>query len=103
MKVCADCGNFLEESTITGTLQYKCSCGRIWDGEEEDSLIRSEQKIDDNSFRRFRKLIVQSPFHPSIPKVAVPCGKCKNPVVSYGRLGDEEKRYFSCICGNIFD
>lgn len=102
MKFCNICDRLLDKSTKTGELKFHCAtCAETIDSTPEDTLMHV-QNIKNNSTILPYKLIKNAPFAQTIPRVYNTCPKCKNPIVSYIRTGDDFRQLFSCSCGNYW-
>jgi DNA-directed RNA polymerase subunit M/transcription elongation factor TFIIS len=87
---------------VAGELIFNCPrCFTTYPSDPDDTLISTNQT--DTSYEKYSNIIRNAKYFNYIPREYKDCLKCKAPIVSYIRIGDEYRRLFICDCGNYFE
>lgn len=94
-KFCAACKRVLTRDTNSGFIVFKCKCGRSYDADPEDTLIKnsfvSSNGFDINTVLRFATQDRVNYLED------LPCTKCKKRYMTL--VGTETNYWFKCECG----
>ena len=102
MKFCEECSSILLPSTATGTLIFKCKCGKTYDSTPEDSLRYEEYMESSESKEKYKIFIENSPFDPARLLVDRRCYECNAPYLTMIYVGKNETPIYTCTCGKKY-
>lgn len=101
LKYCDNCNAKLSSTTKSGELIFQCPvCYDEYESSPEDTLIAAIN-VKETSTERYKNIIVNAPYIPSIEKVKRQCPECKESIVSAVR-DVEYRQMFICKCQTVF-
>ena len=96
---CNACGSKMIK-TFTSTVIYVCRCGEQKLGDNDSTLVASEEFNLPMVESTHRIFIETSPFDRSGFKVMKTCNKCGLDYMTMIRLGANQIIRYTCTCGN---
>ncbi len=100
MQFCPICEAILSKNPMPdGTIMFVCSCTHKFEGKPNDTLMASGSINGIDSVQRYIEFIENSPFDAARNLVMRGCPKCKMPVMTMIRIGDNETTMYTCDCG----
>lgn len=105
MYFCPNTGSILTPIVSGPVLQFKSDkIGTIFPALPEHTLLVNEGVEELQNISRFKNTLDAGAFNPINPRVRFDegCKKCKRKVVSFQRLGEEQRATYTCYCGYIW-
>jgi len=105
MDFCKYTYNILTPITHGQTLLFKSDkSGTVYEALPENTLLASENTSELDSIYKFTNTLSVAAYSSinARERLAEGCPKCKRKVVSFQRLGEEQKVIFVCLCGHNF-
>ena len=102
MNFCPYSYMLLELVTSENELKFKSTkTGTIYNAKPENTLIASEESDEIQSVSKYKNILGTTAFDPTSPRVRIPggCEKCHNKIVSFQRVGIDNKIVYVCTCG----
>lgn len=105
MDFCPTTLSLLEEITSENALMFKSrKTGEIFKANPESTMLASKEEGEIYSVSKYRNTLNVSAYNPINPRERVKngCRKCGRKIVSFQRLGENAKTFYTCICGNFW-
>lgn len=100
MSFCPECKNLLILDTSKGELTFRCSkCGQPYPAKPEQTLIAEGHIRTEESITKFNTFIANAAFDSINPRIEKPCPKCKEKIISFVRVSEDQKVFYTCKCG----
>ncbi len=99
MLFCPICKKALEKDTSTMKVLMKCKCGKVFEGDPEDTLIA--QSFDPMSGKEgYKSELLLAPFDRVNSIVKTECKACKRKYMT--RVVTDHQSAMVCACGTIY-
>jgi hypothetical protein len=103
MDFCPKTFTRLEEVVTQDKLYFKShKTGAAYTAGPVNTMLVSEEIGQIHSGSRYQNTLKETAFEPTNPRTrpSKGCDKCGRKVISFQRLSEAKKVYYSCLCGN---
>lgn len=99
VRFCPDCQSYMNKTTASGDVKYRCSCSLEINGTAEDTLM-AEGVLESSKMTMIHEVFMEnSPHDPAGLKVAKTCPKCGLDFLTQIYVGIAYTSVFTCSCG----
>lgn len=103
MDFCPDTLMLLSEITSEDKLMFKSDkTGNIYEASDENTMLVSESSSELQSISKFKQTLNVTAYSDINPRIREECQNCKRKIVSFQRLGEENRVVYVCLCGNTW-